>query len=215
MSLSGFMSRGGLWAVVAEWRISPAEAVFRFPSAVFHAMTAEIMSRSLSSAPLVGIIMGSSSDWPTMRHAAQVLEDFGVAYEKRVVSAHRTPELLYDYSKMAQGRGLHCIIAGAGGAAHLPGMAASMTTLPVLGVPVQSKALSGVDSLYSIVQMPGGIPVATFAIGNAGATNAGLFAIALLANHDAALAAKLVAFREKQRDKVLASQAEIEDTPAA
>lgn len=164
---------------------------------------------SNSQAPLVGIIMGSSSDWPTMQHAAQVLEDFGVPYEKKVVSAHRTPELLYDYSKSASARGLHCIIAGAGGAAHLPGMTASMTTIPVLGVPVQSKALSGVDSLYSIVQMPGGIPVATFAIGNAGATNAGLFAVSMLANHDAALAAKLKAFREKQSAKVLASQEEL------
>ncbi len=160
--------------------------------------------------PLVGIIMGSSSDWPTMQNAAQVLADFGVPFEKQVVSAHRTPELLYEYAKSAEGRGLHCIIAGAGGAAHLPGMAASMTTVPVLGVPVQSKALSGVDSLYSIVQMPGGIPVATFAIGNAGATNAGLFAVAMLARNDPALAEKLRAFREKQREKVLASQAEIE-----
>ena len=160
--------------------------------------------------PLVGIIMGSSSDWPTMQNAAQVLSDFGVPFEKKVVSAHRTPELLYEYSKSAEGRGLQCIIAGAGGAAHLPGMAASMTTLPVLGVPVQSKALSGVDSLYSIVQMPGGIPVATFAIGNAGAINAGLFAVAMLARNNSALAEKLRAFREKQREKVLLSQAEIE-----
>ena len=163
-----------------------------------------------SPQPLVGIIMGSSSDWPTMQNAAQVLTDFGVPFEKRVVSAHRTPELLYDYSKSAEQRGLQCIIAGAGGAAHLPGMAASMTTVPVLGVPVQSKALSGVDSLYSIVQMPGGIPVATFAIGNAGATNAGLFAVAMLARSNPALAEKLQAFRDKQREKVLASQAEIE-----
>ena len=163
-----------------------------------------------SPQPLVGIIMGSSSDWPTMQHAAQMLTDFGVPFEKKVVSAHRTPELLYEYSKSAESRGLHCIIAGAGGAAHLPGMAASMTTLPVLGVPVQSKALSGVDSLYSIVQMPGGIPVATFAIGNAGATNAGLFAVAMLARSDAALAEKLRTFRERQREKVLLSQADIE-----
>ncbi|MDB6072623.1 MAG: purE [Verrucomicrobiaceae bacterium] len=162
------------------------------------------------STPLVGIIMGSSSDWPTMQNAAQVLTDFDVPFEKRVVSAHRTPELLYEYSKSAEARGLRCIIAGAGGAAHLPGMAASMTLLPVLGVPVQSKALSGVDSLYSIVQMPGGIPVATFAIGNAGATNAGLFAVAMLARNDAALAEKLRAFRQSQAAKVLASQAEIE-----
>jgi 5-(carboxyamino)imidazole ribonucleotide mutase len=167
------------------------------------------MSDSVSPSPLVGIIMGSSSDWPTMQHAAQVLEDFGVPYEKKVVSAHRTPGLLYDYSTSASARGLHCIIAGAGGAAHLPGMTASMTTIPVLGVPVQSKALSGVDSLYSIVQMPGGVPVATFAIGNAGATNAGLFAVSMLANHDAMLAEKLQAFRAKQTAKVLASQEEL------
>jgi 5-(carboxyamino)imidazole ribonucleotide mutase len=172
------------------------------------------MTENDSAAPLVGIIMGSSSDWPTMQHAAKVLEEFGVPYEKRVVSAHRTPELLVSYAKSAQGRGLQCIIAGAGGAAHLPGMTASMTTLPVLGVPVQSKALSGVDSLYSIVQMPGGIPVATFAIGNAGATNAGLFAVSLLANADPELAAQLQSFRDRQRDKVYASQADL-DQPAS
>jgi 5-(carboxyamino)imidazole ribonucleotide mutase len=136
-----------------------------------------------------------------MQNAAQILEDFGVPYEKQVVSAHRTPQLLYDYATSAESRGLKCIIAGAGGAAHLPGMTASMTTLPVLGVPVQSRALSGMDSLYSIVQMPGGIPVATFAIGNAGATNAGLFAIAMLANENPELAAKLKAFRERQTAK--------------
>ncbi len=161
-------------------------------------------------APLVGIIMGSSSDWPTMKHAADLLAEFGIPFEKKVVSAHRTPHLLYEYATSAQKRGLQCIIAGAGGAAHLPGMAASMTTVPVLGVPVQSKALSGVDSLYSIVQMPGGIPVATFAIGNAGATNAGLFAAAMLANGNPALAEKLASFREKQTAKVNASQAELE-----
>jgi 5-(carboxyamino)imidazole ribonucleotide mutase len=168
------------------------------------------MTDTEQESPLVGIIMGSSSDWPTMQHAAKVLEDFGVPYEKRVVSAHRTPELLVSYAKSAQSRGLQCIIAGAGGAAHLPGMTASMTTLPVLGVPVQSKALSGVDSLYSIVQMPGGIPVATFAIGNAGATNAGLFAVSLLANNDSELTSKLQAFRDTQRDKVYASQSELD-----
>lgn len=165
---------------------------------------------SSDTAPLVGIIMGSSSDWPTMKNAADVLTEFGVSFEKRVVSAHRTPGLLYEYATSAKDRGLRCIIAGAGGAAHLPGMAASMTTIPVLGVPVQSKALSGVDSLYSIVQMPGGIPVATFAIGNAGATNAALFAVSMLANGDSALAEKLAAFREKQSQKVHASQSEIE-----
>jgi len=171
------------------------------------------MSESLtaeSAAPAVGIIMGSSSDWPTMKLAAEVLENFGIAYEKKVVSAHRTPGLLYEYATQAEERGLKCLIAGAGGAAHLPGMAASMTVLPVLGVPVQSKALSGVDSLYSIVQMPGGVPVATFAIGNAGAMNAGLFAVQMLAAAgDAALTAKLQAFRERQREKVLASQSEL------
>ena len=161
-------------------------------------------------APKVGIIMGSSSDWPTMTNAASVLDDFGVPYEKRVVSAHRTPELLYEYASTAKDRGLSCIIAGAGGAAHLPGMAAAMTPIPVLGVPVQSKALSGQDSLLSIVQMPGGIPVATFAIGNAGATNAGLFAVAILANTDPALAEKLAAFREAQKQKVFASQSELD-----
>jgi 5-(carboxyamino)imidazole ribonucleotide mutase len=162
-------------------------------------------------APVVGIIMGSSSDWPTMKLAAEVLENFGIPYEKKVVSAHRTPGLLYEYATTAESRGLKCLIAGAGGAAHLPGMAASMTVLPVLGVPVQSKALSGLDSLYSIVQMPGGVPVATFAIGAAGATNAGLFAVQLLAlgGGDAELTALLHAFRERQREKVLASQAEL------
>ena len=160
--------------------------------------------------PVVGIIMGSSSDWPTMQNAAQVLEDFGIPFEKKVVSAHRTPGLLYEYATTAAPRGLKIIIAGAGGAAHLPGMTASMTTLPVLGVPVQSRALSGVDSLYSIVQMPGGVPVATFAIGNAGALNAGLFAVSMLANEDKALAKKLQAFRERQTQKVLDSQSELE-----
>ncbi len=162
------------------------------------------------SQPIVGIIMGSSSDWPTLQNAAQVLEDFGVPFEKKVVSAHRTPQLLYDYATTARSRGLKIIIAGAGGAAHLPGMTASMTTVPVLGVPVQSRALSGVDSLYSIVQMPGGIPVATFAIGNAGALNAGLFAISMLANENPELADKLQAFRDRQTAKVLESQKELE-----
>lgn len=164
--------------------------------------------------PVVGIIMGSSSDWPTMQNAAQVLEEFGVPYEKKVVSAHRTPELLYDYARGAEGRGLRCIIAGAGGAAHLPGMTASMTLLPVLGVPVSSRTLSGVDSLYSIVQMPGGVPVATFAIGNAGAVNAGLFAVSMLASGDPALVEKLRLFRERQTARVLESQRDLE-VPAA
>lgn len=153
--------------------------------------------------PVVGIIMGSNSDWPTMKVAAKMLEDFGVAFEAKVVSAHRTPDLMFEYAEAARGRGLKAIIAGAGGAAHLPGMVAAKTTLPVLGVPVQSKALSGQDSLLSIVQMPKGIPVATFAIGEAGAANAGLFAVALLATEDAALAQKLADFRARQTQAVL------------
>jgi len=150
----------------------------------------------------VGIIMGSTSDWPTMEHAARTLKDFGVPYEAEVVSAHRTPEKLVEYARSAKSRGLKCIIAGAGGAAHLPGMVAAMTELPVLGVPVESKVLKGIDSLLSIVQMPAGIPTATFAIGKAGATNAALFAVAMLAVHDSALAAKLSDFRKKQTAKV-------------
>ncbi len=159
--------------------------------------------------PQVGIVIGSESDWPTLIAAARVLNDFGIAYEARVVSAHRTPQLLFDYAQGARERGLRAIIAGAGGAAHLPGMLAALTPLPVLGVPVQSKALSGLDSLLSIVQMPRGIPVATFAIGEAGAANAALLAVAQLATTDAALAARLDAFREAQRDKVLAMQLEM------
>ena len=156
------------------------------------------------SAPQVGVIMGSQSDWPTMAHAVQILEEFGIVHEVRIVSAHRTPDRLVDYAKSAAGRGLKAIIAGAGGAAHLPGIVASMTRVPVLGVPVQSAALNGVDSLYSIVQMPGGVPVATFAIGKAGATNAGLFAAALLAADHPAIAAALDAFRQRQTDDVIA-----------
>ncbi len=152
----------------------------------------------------VGIVMGSDSDWPTMQAAAVILKDFGVAFEARVVSAHRTPDLLFEYAEAAGPRGIKAIIAGAGGAAHLPGMLAAKTIVPVLGVPVQSKALSGVDSLHSIVQMPKGIPVATFAIGEAGAANAALFAVAMLANEDAALNDKLQAFRKAQAEKVLA-----------
>jgi 5-(carboxyamino)imidazole ribonucleotide mutase len=160
--------------------------------------------------PLIGIIMGSISDWETMIHASQTLEQFGVAHECRVVSAHRTPELMVEYAKTARSRGLRVIIAGAGGAAHLPGMTASLTELPVLGVPVESKALKGMDSLLSIVQMPGGIPVATFAIGKAGATNAALFAISLLALTDPELSAKLSEFREAQREKVVQSQEQLD-----
>jgi 5-(carboxyamino)imidazole ribonucleotide mutase len=151
---------------------------------------------------LVGIIMGSTSDWETMRHAAETLDVLGVAHETKVVSAHRTPQRLYDYATTAADRGLKVIIAGAGGAAHLPGMAAAMTHLPVLGVPVESKALKGMDSLLSIVQMPGGIPVGTLAIGKPGAINAGLLAAAILATSDEALAASLKAWRTAQTDAV-------------
>lgn len=158
---------------------------------------------SSKSAPVVGVIMGSRSDWETMAHAARTLGELGIAYETRVVSAHRTPDLLFDYAGGAAARGLKVIIAGAGGAAHLPGMAASKTRLPVLGVPVQSRILSGVDSLLSIVQMPAGIPVATLAIGTAGATNAALLAAAILAIEDSGLAAKLDAYRAAQTAKVL------------
>ena len=156
-------------------------------------------------APKVGIVMGSRSDWETMQHAAQKLEALGVAHEVRVVSAHRTPDVLFDYAEKAAARGLRAIIAGAGGAAHLPGMLAAKTAVPVLGVPVQSKALNGMDSLLSIVQMPAGIPVATFAIGNAGAANAALFAAAMLAAEDADIAKNLEAFRRKQTDDVMAA----------
>lgn len=158
------------------------------------------------SSPSVGIIMGSQSDWPTMCRAAEVLRDFKVPFEARVVSAHRTPDLLYDYAKSAADRGLKCIIAGAGGAAHLPGMASAMTTLPVLAVPVKSRVLNGVDSLLSIVQMPAGIPTATFAIGEAGATNAGLYAVSILATHSAPLAERLQSYRESLRKKIEASE---------
>ena len=152
----------------------------------------------------IGIIMGSNSDWHIMEHAAKMLQQFGVDYEAQVVSAHRTPDLMFDYAKTAQARGLQAIIAGAGGAAHLPGMVAAQTTLPVLGVPVPSKYLRGEDSLLSIVQMPKGVPVATFAIGEAGAANAALFAVSLLANQDNGLAQKLADFRAQQTQSVLA-----------
>ncbi len=156
------------------------------------------------SQPVVGVVMGSQSDWPTMQCAVEQLAAFGVAHEYRVVSAHRTPELLFEYAETAAERGLKCIIAGAGGAAHLPGMLAAKTTVPVLGVPVPSRHLQGQDSLLSIVQMPKGVPVATFAIGEAGAANAGLFAVAMLANEDPALAQKLADFRQAQQEAVLA-----------
>ena len=153
--------------------------------------------------PLVGLVMGSDSDWAVMQHAARRLRDFDVPFEHRIVSAHRTPDLLFEYAEQSAARGLRCIIAGAGGAAHLPGMLAAKTTLPVLGVPVNSRHLQGLDSLLSIVQMPAGVPVATFAIGEAGAANAGLFAVSLLALGDTALAARLAEFRHNQTDRVL------------
>ncbi|MGO4703390.1 5-(carboxyamino)imidazole ribonucleotide mutase [Dyella sp. 2RAB6] len=158
---------------------------------------------STGKAPRVGVVMGSRSDWETMEHAASVLTELGVAHEVRVVSAHRTPDLLFQYAEQAPGRGIQVIVAGAGGAAHLPGMLAAKTRLPVFGVPVQSKALNGMDSLLSIAQMPAGIPVGTLAIGRAGATNAGLLAAAVLALHDAELAAALDAFRARQTQTVL------------
>ena len=151
----------------------------------------------------IGVVMGSDSDWDVMQHACQALDEFGISYESKIVSAHRTPDLLYQYAESAIGRGLKAIIAGAGGAAHLPGMLAAKTTLPILGVPVNSRHLKGMDSLLSIVQMPAGIPVATFAIGQAGARNAGLFAISILANSDIHIAQKLSDFRQAQTDEVL------------
>ena len=158
----------------------------------------------------VGVVMGSNSDWPVMQYAVQQLEAFGIDYEARVVSAHRTPDLLFEYAATAHERGLACIIAGAGGAAHLPGMLASKTTLPILGVPVNSRYLKGMDSLLSIVQMPKGIPVATFAIGEAGAANAGLYAVSILANQDDELAEKLADFRADQQEAVLAMELPLE-----
>ncbi|MFG6448713.1 5-(carboxyamino)imidazole ribonucleotide mutase [Roseateles sp. BYS180W] len=173
------------------------------------------MERAVSSAaspagsPLVGVVMGSSSDWETMKHAADILTDFGVPFEARVVSAHRMPDEMFAYAEAAQGRGLQAIIAGAGGAAHLPGMLAAKTPVPVLGVPVASRHLQGVDSLHSIVQMPKGIPVATFAIGTAGAGNAALFAVAMLAHHDPVLREKLAAFRLRQTQVATAMTEEL------
>lgn len=171
-------------------QVTPAEAHLTMPA------------QKPASKPVVGIIMGSRSDWPTLQAAATILEELGVRYETRIVSAHRTPDRLYGYAKAAKSRGLKAIIAGAGGAAHLPGMTASMTPLPVLGVPVETRALKGLDSLLSIAQMPGGIPVATFAIGEAGAKNAGLFAAALLALEDSTLGRRLEAWRAKQTRSV-------------
>ena len=161
------------------------------------------MSNASKNQPVIGIVMGSDSDWPVMQAAAKMLEEFGVPYEARVVSAHRTPDLLFEYAETAHQRGLKAIIAGAGGAAHLPGMLAAKTTVPILGVPIPSKHLKGLDSLLSIVQMPKGVPVATFAIGEAGAANAALFAVAMLAREDEGLAAKLDDFRRRQTQTVL------------
>lgn len=159
--------------------------------------------------PKIGVIMGSSSDWETMKHACDILDELQVPYEKKVVSAHRTPDLMFEYAEAARGRGIQVIIAGAGGAAHLPGMVAAKTTLPVIGVPVQSRALNGLDSLLSIVQMPGGVPVATVAIGKAGATNAGLLAAQILSTTDAGLANKLDARREATKQQVLESTGDL------
>lgn len=160
----------------------------------------------MANKPLVAIIMGSDSDWPTMTHAAQMLADFGVEYTAEVVSAHRTPDKMFEFAENAKAEGYQVIIAGAGGAAHLPGMVAAKTTLPVLGVPVKTTNMQGLDSLLSIAQMPKGIPVATFAVGDAGAANAGLFAVSILASHDAQLAQKLAEFRVKQTVKVQAME---------
>ena len=169
----------------------------------------------MSASPLIGVVMGSSSDWEVMRHAADILTEFGVPHETRVVSAHRTPDDMFRYAEQARGRGLRAVIAGAGGAAHLPGMLAAKTPVPVLGVPVPSRHLQGVDSLHSIVQMPKGVPVATFAIGAAGAANAALFAVALLAHEDARLREALDAFRARQTEAARAMSAELPSPPAA
>lgn len=162
-------------------------------------------------APVVGIIMGSQSDWPTMRHAADICEALDIAFEQRIVSAHRTPDRMVDYAKQAQDRGLKVVIAGAGGAAHLPGMVAAMTALPVLGVPIESRTMKGIDSLYSIVQMPAGVPVGTLAIGKAGATNAGLLAAAILALEDSALSKRLADWRAARSAAVAAEP--VDDGP--
>jgi len=168
-----------------------------------------------AASPLIGVVMGSSSDWEVMRHAADILTEFGVPHETRVVSAHRTPDDMFRYAEQARGRGLRALIAGAGGAAHLPGMLAAKTPVPVLGVPVPSRHLQGVDSLHSIVQMPRGVPVATLAIGAAGAANAALFAVALLAHEDARLREALDAFRARQTEAARAMSAELPSPPAA
>jgi 5-(carboxyamino)imidazole ribonucleotide mutase len=182
----------------------------RWSCAAYNSRFVKHLERALSSAPVVvGVVMGSSSDWDTLRTATEILAEFNVPFEARVVSAHRMPDDMFAYAEAAAGRGLKAIIAGAGGAAHLPGMLAAKTTVPVLGVPVTSRHLQGVDSLHSIVQMPKGIPVATFAIGTAGAGNAALFAIAMLANEDPALRAKLEAYRAKQTEAARAMSADL------
>jgi 5-(carboxyamino)imidazole ribonucleotide mutase len=168
----------------------------------------------MSEAPRVGLVMGSNSDWPVMQHAADMLDRFGVPFEARVVSAHRTPDLLFDYAAGARGRGMACIIAGVGGAAHLPGMLAAKSTVPVLGVPIPSRYLKGMDSLLSIVQMPKGVPVATFAIGEAGAANAALYAVSILAVSDSELAAMLERFRNEQEQAVYDMQLPPNNDPA-
>jgi 5-(carboxyamino)imidazole ribonucleotide mutase len=178
--------------------------------ATYNARFPAFRSEAVTSAPaVVGVLMGSSSDWEAMKHAAEILAEFGIPHEAKVVSAHRMPDEMFLYAQGAAARGLKAIIAGAGGAAHLPGMLAAKTTVPVLGVPVPTRHLHGVDSLHSIVQMPRGIPVATFAIGSAGAANAALFAVAMLANHDAALRAKLEAFRARQTEAARAMSGDL------
>lgn len=186
-------------AAILHGKCRRARSLYAVP-AVGHALGFFNPSTTMQQAPLVGVIMGSSSDWDTMQHAVHILEEFGIAHEARVVSAHRMPDDMFAYAESAESRGLQAIIAGAGGAAHLPGMVAAKTTVPVLGVPAPSRHLQGVDSLHSIVQMPKGVPVATFAIGAAGAANAALFAVAMLAHHDAALRQKLQAFRARQTE---------------
>jgi len=195
--------KGTNWLTRGKWPLFlklSGPILPRFPAVV--RPTPKRGSMSKASKPLVGLIMGSQSDWQTLKPASEILKALGIAHESRIVSAHRTPDRMSNYAKKAAGRGLKAIIAGAGGAAHLPGMTAAMTTLPVLGVPVESKALKGMDSLLSIVQMPGGVPVATFAIGEAGAKNAALHAAAILALSDKALAKRLAAWRAKQTDSV-------------
>jgi 5-(carboxyamino)imidazole ribonucleotide mutase len=190
--------------------VSGVAAGRRWRRAAYNSRLISTLERALSSAPVVvGVLMGSSSDWDTLRAAAEILAEFGIAHEARVVSAHRMPDDMFAYAESAAGRGLKAIIAGAGGAAHLPGMLAAKTTVPVLGVPVASKHLSGVDSLHSIVQMPKGIPVATFAIGTAGAANAALFVVAMLATEDAALRAQLDAYRARQTNAARLMTAEL------